>query len=682
MKHIYTFFLTLGIFSFFSLQGQVPDKKIMDPSVYEIWKEIEGVKISADGQWVAYTLQPGEGDPQLALYEVATQQTKLFPRSDKASFSYEGSFLLFTTHPAEDSLKAQKRRKVKKNKLPGDTLGVYSLNSQSLTKIPNLKSLKLPPKWGDWIAYQTGKGKEDAHTLHIRELSTGKEDTLLAVTTYTFAEEGEALLAATEEKDSTQEAGVYRYNIEMKLWEEVWQEEGKYTQLSLSRDGTQASFIADRDTTEAQIRPYELCYWKAGQDVAQILLDKASDRIPEGYSISPNQMPTFSRDGKRLMFGIRTQPIVEDTTMLEEEKAQVEVWTYKDPLLYTQQEIRSKSEKKRAYKTLIDLASNQVIGLSDTELPELMWGDEGNGEWAIGYSERAYQQEISWEGFARKDLYRVSMNGGALKLLKEAIGGSPQISPGGTYTYWYDRPDSSWKAIELSTGRELVLSGGIPTPVYDEINDRPMHPYPYGVVGWLEGDNHVLINDRYDLWKVNPSQLTSPQKLTDGRAQQTMYRYASLDPDNRYIPSKGKILLHMDNEVSRQQGYAMLDMESGELETVKQGDYAFTRRPQKAREADKLIFTQESFEVFPDLHITDLDFSEPTKISDANPQQKEYNWGTIELVEWTSLDGIPLQGLLVKPENFDPDKQYPMIVNFYERSSQGLHRHRAPEPHR
>ena len=55
---------------------------------------------------------------------------------------------------------------------------------------------------------------------------------------------------------------------------------------------------------------------------------------------------------------------------------------------------------------------------------------------------------------------------------------------------------------------------------------------------------------------------------------------------------------------------------------------------------------------------------------------------TAELINWSSLDGLPLTGILVKPENFDPNKKYPMIVNFYEKSSNGLHRHIAPSPGR
>ncbi|MFO8241177.1 MAG: prolyl oligopeptidase family serine peptidase [Dissulfuribacterales bacterium] len=93
------------------------------------------------------------------------------------------------------------------------------------------------------------------------------------------------------------------------------------------------------------------------------------------------------------------------------------------------------------------------------------------------------------------------------------------------------------------------------------------------------------------------------------------------------------------------------------------------------------MYTQETFQQFPDLQIT-KNFRKSEQISNANPQQEEFKWGTIELYDWTSADGRKLEGLLVKPEDFDPNKKYPLIVNFYEKSSQGLYSHRTPEAHR
>jgi len=219
-------------------------------------------------------------------------------------------------------------------------------------------------------------------------------------------------------------------------------------------------------------------------------------------------------------------------------------------------------------------------------------------------------------------------------------------------------------------------------PFYDERNDRPMHPRPAGLAGWIQNDEAILIYDRYDIWKYNPTGSAAPIRLTKGREHKQVYRYVRLDRENDYINPNEQILLRVFDETTKEGGYAWLDYRSNTITTPTLSEHVITSRPIKARDVDKIIFTKENFRTFPDLLYSDLNFTNPKKISDANPQQHDYNWGTMELYNWTSLDGQSLEGLLVKPDNFDPNKKYPLLVNFYERSSHGLYRHRAPFPHR
>jgi dipeptidyl aminopeptidase/acylaminoacyl peptidase len=101
--------------------------------------------------------------------------------------------------------------------------------------------------------------------------------------------------------------------------------------------------------------------------------------------------------------------------------------------------------------------------------------------------------------------------------------------------------------------------------------------------------------------------------------------------------------------------------------------------PRKAEDADVMLFTMGSFSEFPDLYVSGPDFRDPKRISNANPQQAEYRWGTSELVEWRSAqDGELLQGVLYKPEGFDPSRKYPMMVYFYERLSDQLNNYVVP----
>ena len=67
-----------------------------------------------------------------------------------------------------------------------------------------------------------------------------------------------------------------------------------------------------------------------------------------------------------------------------------------------------------------------------------------------------------------------------------------------------------------------------------------------------------------------------------------------------------------------------------------------------------------------------------TRVTDANPQQAEYRWGRRILFEYTNRDGVRLQGTLAIPDGYQEGQRLPMLVNFYEKNSQNLHRHPTP----
>lgn len=102
----------------------------------------------------------------------------------------------------------------------------------------------------------------------------------------------------------------------------------------------------------------------------------------------------------------------------------------------------------------------------------------------------------------------------------------------------------------------------------------------------------------------------------------------------------------------------------------------------KAKDANRLLFTKERFDVFPDIFAADINLKKPIQLTQGIRQQKPFVWGTAELLSWVTLDGDTIEGVLYKPEGFDPKRKYPMIVNFYERNSETLHKYRMPEPHR
>ena len=697
-------------FSFLALLiglSSLAQKKTLDHKDFEIWNTIQSTLIATDGAHVLYTLVKGEKDSHLKLKTSKGDLVFEHERSERSRFTDDNQFVLFTVKPWQDELKELKRKKTKKDKLPKDTLGIYNIKSNSLVKIPNVKSYKMPFKWSSYMAYlleaikvekkkeakedkvkdtsKTDKkksktkkvSKDNGYHLVVRALATGKEDTIKFVKDYTFAEEGKKLAYTTTGKDNDTDGGVYVLNLENNQTTELYTaKKAKYYRLNFSETGKHLGFVVDADTTKIQVRPNALYAWKDGDASAKKVLDAQS--APKGYRVSSDGNISFSKDESKLYFGLATPPIVKDTTLLDEEIVNVEVWTYNEPRLYTVQELQVDNDKKKSYLTAIDLNSNKLTQIATTAYPNASLGNEGNAEYALANTNLPYVIEQQWDGATRQDYAIINTKTGSIKDELKGVLGGLRLSPMAKYVFGYESADSTWVTHNIETSKFSKLTDG--DVFYNELNDSPRHPGSYGVAGWTTDDEAIILYDRYDLWSFNPG-TGAKKRLTNGRANKTVYRYQRLDFEERSLPKVGKWMLTTFNEGTKHSGYAELDMKTQKLKTLISGPYRFGRL-QKAQDGKGLIYTRESFTEFPNIRYTDLSFKKSAVLSDANPQQKDYNWGTSELVKWTSLDGIELTGMLIKPENFDPNKKYPMIVNFYERSSNGVFNHRAPSPGR
>lgn len=679
------------IFCFVTTQVHT-QKKVMTPDVYDIWHSINNVKISDSGKWVTYLLEPGKGDSQLVVYNTDAQEEIRVERADKAFIDKEESFIVFRRFTALDSIEILKRKKTKKEKMPRDTLGILNLSNDQIQWIPDVEKFTVPEDYGNIVVYQLygNKQKQDSTLVKDQGSENGYRiglfhaqlDTTIYfdyIKHYTFAEDSARLLLHGTGTDTINKQWLGILDTHNMNLDTLGKIEGKLSRFAINHQGNKVAFIANQDTTKSQVPPYQIIHWQQGWDSLTVLVDSNASFLDSNWYISPHYTPRYSEDDNSLYFGIAPKPMSEDTTILEDEKVEVEIWHYQDPLLYTQQEAQAKREKERSYEVRYDIKDGSFIALATEEVPVVRIDKKIEGDYTVGYHEEKYQQNISWLGYAFKDVYLINLKTGEKEMVAEKIQGSPRISPAEKYIYWYSRPDTAWYSyeIESKTKRQLT-SGGF----YDEINDRPMHPSGSGSAAWTKDDKHFLIYDHYDIWRIDPGAERGPVNLTQGRSLRWRYRYISLDKDLEYLSPDTSILVKVFDEKDKSSGYGYLNIADGNFRMLEKGPYEYTTRIIKAKASQKIIFTRSSFTQFPDLILSNTQLKDQMRISHANPQQSEYNWGTIELVKWTDPLGREIHGMLVKPENFDPSKKYPMIVNFYERSSHRLHRHPAPYPHR
>lgn len=693
--------LIIGILFVFSSRAQ--NKKSLDHSVYDNWKNIKGRMISDDGKWISYQIDPQQGDGYLYIYNTREKLKDSIPRGYDAGFSAGNDFLVFKIKPQFDTLRQKKLNKVKKEDLPKDSLGIWDLANDSIIKFPDLKSFKLAEKQKNWLAFLYDKPgaiadttvsdstagdkkekkdkKDEAKTLKIMQPGHGYTFEFDKVTDYTISEKGDAIAFISAANDSIDSTAVHFFNTIDTTHTVIYHRDGHSRQISLDIPGAQLAGLFSPDTGEVKL--YELFYWNTGLDQVQRIVDTGSAQMPSGWGPSEYKKPEFDQEGEKIFFG--TAPLKEpkpEDTLTEDEKVSVDIWNWRDTLLQPHQQKKLKEKKKENFLAVYDLRKSSMLQLGSKNIYNIKREEKGPGKYAIGYNYKPYLRLLSWEASRYRDIYLVNLKTGEKKLILEKVQSRADLSPDENHVLWYDAVHRAWNLYDINKERTTCLSCSLEYPFHNIEFDMPDEPNPYGFAGWTENDEYVLIYDQYDIWKFDPRGKEDPESLTDfyGRDNKIRFRIKKLDPEQRFFDLGETIILEAFGEESKKSGYFALKPGNMPLELIlKDAEISHLK---KAKNAEVLNWNKGSFEVYPDLYYSNLKFEDPLRISVTNQQQSEYLWGTVEAVSWTSLDGKELDGLLYKPENFDPEKKYPMIVYFYETYSDRLHTHYPPSPSR
>jgi dipeptidyl aminopeptidase/acylaminoacyl peptidase len=454
---------------------------------------------------------------------------------------------------------------------------------------------------------------------------------------------------------------------------------GKYQRLTWDEDNTQLAFISDKEDAAAKQPKFRVYHWNRKDPQATEIVAVTSPGFRKEFVVSERANLGFSLDGSHLFLGTAPPPEPEknpDEEIPADEKVLVDLWHWKDDYVQPIQKVRAEQDRNRSYRAVYDLQEKKFVQLADDTMENI--APSNDGRYAIGADNRKYRVTNDFDpGFT--DYYLVNTSDGSRKPLLTKQRGNVSLSPNAKYAIYFDGKD--WYSYSVNGGSTVNLTKSISVHFYNEENDTPSTPGSYGIAGWTKDDADVLIYDRYDIWRISPDG-SAATNLTDGvgRKESTTLRYVRLDPRERWIDPDKPMLLAAENQETHDSGFYRDKVNATALPQKLLMAAKDFNNPAKAKDADVLIMTASRFDQFPDVWVTNSAFRELKRVSNGDAQRAAYTWGTGELVSFKNIDGVPLKGLLLKPDNFDPKKKYPLMVYIYEKLSQGLHQFRNPGP--
>ncbi len=709
-------FLSVSLLPPVALAAQ-SGKRPLAHSDYDEWRSIQSQQLSRDGKFLAYALVPQDGDGEVVARNLATgkewrhsigkrpdptppepgQPPAFTPPSGQLAFTADARWLIFTIYPAREEIRRAKKQKKRPDDMPKNSIGIMDISTGEVARVDRVKRFQVPEASAGVIAYlmeskaeerrpdaapapeergRRERRKEYGSDLVLRNLADKTERTFPDALEFTFSKDARTLVYAASSKNEDTN-GVYAVATSTTdSPRALLTGKGKYTRLTWDDKQTQLAFISDRDDAAAKQPRFKLYHWDRQSAAAAELVSSSTAGFPQGRVISDRGQISFSLDGGKLFLGTAPPPRAEsEEEVIDDDKVTADLWHWKDDYIQPMQKVRAEQERNRSYRAVVHLKEKKFVQLADETMPEI--NATQDGRWGLGADDRAYRRLVGVDtNYA--DYYLVDTSTGNRKPLREKHQGGLMWSPGGKYALFFDGRD--WNAISTADSKVVNLTRNLGVSFSQEDHDSPSTPPSYGNAGWTADEKYILLNDRYDIWQVAPDG-SGAKNLTDGvgRKEKTELRYVRLDSEERTVDPARPMLLKAENEVTRESGFYRDKVNGGLPEKLIMAAKNFTN-PQKAKAADVLLLTASTFSEFPDLVVAGPDFKEIKKVSNANPQKEKLLWGAAELVHFRNTDGVPLDGILIKPENFDPKKKYPMIVYIYERLSDGIHRFIDPRP--
>lgn len=672
------------------------EKKALGHDDFDAWKSVRNQAVSRNGEWAAFAVNPQEGDGVLTVYNTRTRKRVEIERGYDARITPDSRWAIALIKAPFAATRQAKIDKKKDSELPQDSLAVVDLRTLKVTKIGDVTGYKIAKDAGEWVAFKSCdttlitpkqlKDKDTGRPLVLLNLASGVRKVTKWVDEYGFSNDGTKLAISVRkpEKDSLATDGIGVFMLPDTSYTIVDRDRRFYGPPVFSEDGSRLAYTASDDSV------------KTGTKRARIYLSDLRDVMKTPTEISlkfdggtqgelvPNQYTRlrFSHNGRRLIAGVGPVIAPDDTTIVDFEQGKLDIWVWNKPFNPPMEEHLLEEIRKNNYPVAIDLGNMRQTLVTDQPLAEVEAPDRWDGDWALVLDPTETFVSQQWDYYAPTKARLVNLTTGESREAGEYLNAMrAELSPADRYVAWFR--DRDWHVYDIATGKTANVSAKVPHPMWDTDDRHPSPSEPYGIAGWAADDAALLVYDRHDIWSLDPKGEKEPVCLTagEGRKRDLRFRVIKTDPEHRFYKSGDEMLLGVFSYADKYNGLAVMKYGRPQAPAVGVLDgYAYTQ-VRKAKDANVFTWQRANFSTSPDIWVSaGTNFANAAQLTDANPQMKDYRWGTAHLERWYAYDGSQSEGVLYVPDDIDPNRKYPMLCVFYETGSEDLYRHYTMEP--
>ena len=624
------------------LWGQANQKRPLTKADYALWGKLVARKLSSEGNWASYLLWYESKKDTLFVKNTKNKVTYPFPNARDGIFNGESHFGCI----ARDTLLLQNLTTGMVTKIEGVTDFAFSGNKKYLLLLK--------------------KQADQKQSLLVQDIQGKTLEEIPNVTAWRLESNGLGVLYAVDSTGQNQ-IGYLKLGLKIKKNTILSGSNGAFQNLNWK--GNTIVFIQNLPD-DPQLFSYSIDTKKLNHfDV------KSQPNFPIDMKISDaiTNTLTVSDDGNRIFFWLkenqeRLRPI---------DPAAVQVWNTADKQVFDRK--KNYGQYNQLDKIAVwSLKDNRFIQITDREIPKGFLS--GDYKYAFIYDPVAYEPQNSFE--SEYDLYIVDLTTGKRKLIlkKYSSDYSTVPSPNGKFLAYVK--EGNWWMYDIEKESHTNITKTIGVSFFRQDQDVPTQPAPYGVAGWTEKDNTVILYDQFDLWQVSTDGSTT-KKLTKGREIQRTYRIKDLSLEPLYqsdpietktqpLQLKNEFVLSVLDQNSRASGFCKWSLKNGVTPMV--WEQKNVNQIIKSSNNNSYLYVEQNYEVAPRLMLYATSSEE---IVQSNRQQEHFYWGKAEPIRYT-LKGKELSGILYYPAEYQSGIKYPMIVHVYQRQFSYLNDYENP----